>query len=114
MILISKEIIDGEEVRYYDGIDFDIINNHPSDGSDGFIFCFVDNWVSEIKKHNRDKKIDVIIEDKEEDFFDMNDINNNYVCIYQTNGLTHQVYETIKKNINTRLGKPWLVLPGIR
>ena len=23
-------------------------------------------------------------------------------------------YETIKKNINTRLGKPWLVVPGIR
>jgi hypothetical protein len=114
MILISKEIIDGYKVRYYDGIDFHIINNHPSDGSDGFIFCFVDNLVSEIKNHNRINKIDSIIKDKELKSLDMDDINNNYVCIYQTNGLTLSIYETIKSNIRSRLGKPWLVVPGIK
>jgi len=114
MILISKEIIDGDEIKYYDGIDFDIVKKHPHDGSNGFIFCFVDNWVSEIKKYNRSNKIDTIIDNKNENIFDMEEINNNYVCIYQTNGLTQQVYETIKENINTRLGKPWLVVPGIR
>jgi len=114
MILISKEIIDGEEVRYYEGIDFDIIKEHPKDGSKGFIFCFVDNWVSEVKKYNRDNKIDTIIEDKDVKVFDMEEIDNNYVCIYQTNGSTKQTYEAIKANINTRVGKPWLVVPGIR
>lgn len=114
MILISKEIIDGDEIKYYDGIDFDIVKEHPHDGSNGFIFCFVDNLVSEIKKYNRSNKIDTIIDDKDEKVFDTEEINNNYVCVYQTNGLTQQVYETIKENINTRLGKPWLVVPGIR
>lgn len=33
MILISKENIDGCDVKYYDGIDFDMINTHPRDGS---------------------------------------------------------------------------------
>jgi hypothetical protein len=115
MILISKEIVDGDEVRYYEGIDFDIVKKHPTDGSEGFIFCFVDSWVGEVKNYNRTNKIDTIVENKElKDNFNIDDINNNYVCIYQTNGNTKETYKTIRENINTRLGKPWLIVPGIR
>lgn len=114
MILISKEIIDNVEVRYYDGIDMDIIRSHPNDGSGGFIFCFIDNWVNEIKKYNRSNKIDTIIDGKEPRDFSSEKIDNNYVCIYQTNGQTREIYKTIKDNINSRIGKPWLSVPGIR
>ena len=114
MNLISKEEIDGTKVFYYDGIDIDYVKNHPNDGSSGYLFCFVDSWIGEIKNYNRCTKIDNIIDNKKIENFDISDINNNYVCIYQTNGLKKDVYETIRKNIQTRIGKPWLVLPGIR
>ena len=114
MTLISKENIDGSEVRYYDGIDFDIIKSHPKDGSGGFIICFVDSWVSEVKKYNRGNKIDTIINNKETNEFDIEEINNNWVCIYQANGMTEQVYETIKKNLHRKVSKPWMTTTDIR
>lgn len=112
MILISKENIDGSEVRYYDGIDFDIIKSHPKDGSDGFIICFVDSWESEVKKYNRSNKLDMIIVNKEINIFNIEQIDNDFICIYQTSGMTEQVYETIKKRLHIKVSKPWMNVNG--
>ena len=106
MILISEDLLDGVNVKYYDGIDLKIAQEHPKDGSNGFIFCFVDKWVSEVKKHNRESKIDNILSDSEVIDFDMDSINNNYICIYQTDGNLKPVYEAIKGNIHKKIGKP--------
>lgn len=114
MILISEDILDGVNVKYYDGIDINIAQEHPKDGSGGFIFCFVDKWVSEIKKHNRGSKIDNILSDKDIIEFDMDSLNNSYICIYQTNGNLEPVYNAIKENIHKKIGKPWLVGDCIR
>ena len=65
MILISEEKIDDINVKYYDGIDLKMAQEHPKDGSGGFIFYFVENWVSEVKKYDRGSKIDNILSDKE-------------------------------------------------
>ena len=64
MILISKDILEGVEVKYYDGIDFNKLFKHPKDGSEGFIFCFVNNWVNEVKKFDRESKIDNLVDNK--------------------------------------------------
>jgi len=114
MILISEDILDGVNVKYYDGIDLKLAQNHPKDGSNGFIFCFVDNWVNEVKKYNRESKIDNILSDEEVIDFDMDNLNNSYICIYQTDGNLEQVYNAIKGNIHKKIGKPWLVMDCIK
>ena len=62
MILISEELIQNTNVQYYKGIDFNVAQEHPKDGSGGFLFFFVDKWVDEVKKYTRESKIDNIID----------------------------------------------------
>ena len=47
MTLIEKIKVDEIDVSFYNGIDIDFVINHPKDGSSGFIFCFIDNWVKD-------------------------------------------------------------------
>ena len=35
MILISEDILDGVNIKYYNGIDLKIAQEHPKDGSGG-------------------------------------------------------------------------------
>lgn len=104
MILISEEKIQDNNVKYYKGIDFNIAQKHPKDGSGGFLFFFVDKWVDEVKKYNRESKIDNIINNKP--INDIDKLDNNYICIYQTNGNFDIIYESIKNNINNLVNKP--------
>ena len=60
MILIDTLIVDGNKFDFYDGIDFAILKNHPKDGSNGFIFCFVENFVNELQSHKRQNKINSV------------------------------------------------------
>ena len=87
MILIEEISIDNMLVRFYDGIDFDIVMNHPKDGKSGFIFCFIENWVSEVKKWERNSKIDSVMGNKYFEKFQSESIENNYVAIYQLDGV---------------------------
>lgn len=112
MNLISEIEIDDTIVKFYDGIDLGILINHPKDGSAGFIFCFVDKWSDEVKKHHRASKIDSILTNSDYKEFNSLEIDNNYVCIYQTDGHLSAVYESIKKNIHQKIGKPWLTISG--
>jgi|ERR1035437_8625815 hypothetical protein len=96
MILIDEMYIDGLPVRYYDGIDYDVIINHPKDGSGGFIYFFIDRWVDEIKKYNRDIKINSIFSESYKEF-DPEVIENSYISIYQTDGNTMGIYKIIRE-----------------
>jgi hypothetical protein len=111
MILIDKIIIDNIKVEFYEGMDVDKLLNHPKDGSNGFIYCFIDNWVSEIKRYNRQRKISSVIDGVLYEEFEWDNINNNYICIYQTEGmLIKDVYETIRKKVevNQFPNQPWI------
>jgi len=99
MILISDEFIDEVYIRYYNGIDFNEIMNHPNDGSGGFIICFIDNWSSEVKRYIRNCNIDNIINKTD---IDCNvELNNNYISIYQTSGI--DIYESIREKIKNNI-----------
>lgn len=113
MILIDETNIEGIDVKFYNGIDFDVVVNHPNDGSNGFIYFFIDNWVEEIKKHRRNNKIDSIIENSK--IFDPEDIENNYIAVYQTSGYTSEVYKTIREKVERKIltNFPWLPIAGI-
>ena len=67
MILIDSMEYEGTIVKFYNGVDFDKLIKHPKDGSKGFIFCFIENWVKEVKGYNRNLKIESIVKSQEGD-----------------------------------------------
>lgn len=112
MILISEEVIDQVNYRFYNGIDFDQAISHPKDGSEGMIYYFIDNWENEIKKINRDKKINMVIDNIT--FDPLVEINNDYIIVYQTGSYLNQIYEAVKKNLkSTLIYDPWQPIAGI-
>lgn len=116
MILIEEVFIDGVKIRFFNGIDFNEIMKHPKDGSGGFIFSFIDNWVSEVKKWERESKINSLIENIYFDKFKSQDIENNYVAIYQLDGIEYEVlYKIIReKVINKNFPEhPWIPISGV-
>lgn len=116
MILIEEIEVDKNIVRFYKGVNFDKIIKHAKDGSDGFIFCFIDNWKSEVKSYNRVKKIESLIRNEIFSPFRWDSIENNYVSIYQTEGTNGEtVYESIKEKVlNNRFpNMPWFPISGL-
>lgn len=87
MTLIEKEIINGRLCLYYDGIDFEMIRNHPKDGSNGFVVFLVESFINEIKNHNRHRKINSILQKEEFVPFDTDEMAHDFVGIYQYEGV---------------------------
>ncbi len=116
MNLIEEIHIDGVKFKFFDGIEFNIISNHCLNGSDGFIFCFIDNWESEVKKWERDSKINSVIKNDEFTKFESSQIENDYVAIYQLNGVSVDVlFKVIKdKVLNKNFPEhPWIPISGV-
>jgi len=111
MILIDSMNYENTEVRFYSGIDFNKLIEHPKDGSNGFIFCFINNWVKEVTSYNRELKISSIVNDENFNEFDWKLIDNNYINIYQTDGIgIDVVYETVRNKLikNQFPDMPWI------
>lgn len=100
MTLIEKVEYKGTDVRFYNGVDFDFLINHPKDGANGFIYCFMDSWVKEVKSYNRENKLKSLIDNKEYCEFDWDSINNNYIAIYQADGIDIDIlYKSIRDKV---------------
>ena len=100
MTLIEEVQYKGTNVRFYRNIDFDVLLKHSKDGSDGFIYCFIDNWVKEVQSYNRNNKLKSVIDSTEYSDFEWENINNEYICIYQADGIGIEVlYDTIRKKV---------------
>jgi hypothetical protein len=100
MTLIEESVYNETKVKYYEGIDFDILQRHPKDGSSGFIYCFINSWVKEVQSYNRNNKLKSIIKDFNYKDFNWETINNDYICIYQTDGISIELlFRTIKEKL---------------
>jgi hypothetical protein len=111
MILIDETIVDNLNVKFYDGIDFDLLLSHAKDGSDGFIFCFINNWKSDVKVYNRQRKLSSIIDGIEYEDFEWEKIDNSFISVYQTEGMgVLDVYQTIRKKVERKQidSGPWI------
>lgn len=111
MILIDSMNYGNTVVRFYNGIDFNKLIEHPKDGSDGFIFCFINSWIKEVTSYNRELKISSIVNDDIFNEFDWESIDNNYISIYQTDGVgIDVVYETVRNKLNKKQfpDMPWI------
>ena len=116
MTLIEKIQLDEINVSFYNGIDIDFATSHPKDGSSGFIFFFIDNWVKEIKKWERGSKIDSVLVGKNFKKFDSKSLDNNYVAIYQLQGTEPgALFKIIKDKVLNKnfLEHPWIPISGI-
>lgn len=98
MTLIDEITNDDFKYCFYSGIDFEKAFNHPKDGSEGFMICFVENFLDEKRAYDRELKINSIIyNDSLSDTLE--NIDNNYMMIYQTGEYQQQVYESVKKKL---------------
>ena len=116
MTLIEKMVVDDTYVSFYNGIDFDYLMNHPKDGSNGFIFCFIDNLVKEVKIWERESKIDSVLTNELVKKFNSQDIDNNYIAIYQLEGTEPGVlFKVIKEKVLNKSfpEHPWIPISGI-
>lgn len=117
MILIETIEVDSNKISFYNGIDFDVLKNHPKDGSEGFIFCFVENFVTEVQSHKRQNKINSVLTSDISKEFDTKDIENNYIAIYQLQGTEPGVlFEVIKQKVITKNfpEHPWIPISGLK
>jgi hypothetical protein len=116
MILIDEIIVDNVNIKFYEGMDFDLLLNHNRDGSDGFIFCFIESWVNEVKSYNRQRKVVSLVDNTNYEEFEWEEINNNYISVYQTEGMDiHSVYEAIRSKVERKQleQRPWEPVRGI-
>lgn len=115
MTLIKSLDIDGVRVNFFDGIDFKIAIEHPKDGSNGFIYFLIDDWVSEVESFNREIKISHIVDDENFTDFDWERIENDYLFVYQASGVDKMnLCETLIKKINiTHNTSNWFPVAGI-
>lgn len=117
MTLIETIEVDSNKISFYNGIDFDVLKNHPKDGSDGFIFCFVENFVTEVQSHKRQNKINSVLTSDTSKEFNTKDIENNYIAIYQLQGTEPGVlFEVIKQKVITKNfpEHPWIPIAGLK
>jgi hypothetical protein len=115
MILIYKNTVNNTEIKYYEGIDFDIVKNHPKDGSNGMLIFFIHNWVKEVNKWKRNNVINELLGEKNEKY-DLSNIDNNFISIYQSEGIPIDIlFETIKGKIEREqfINKPWTPISSI-
>jgi hypothetical protein len=116
MILIDSMEYEGTIVKFYNGVDFDKLIKHPKDGKEGFIFCFIENWVKEVKSYNRELKLESIVNNSEFNEFKWDLLENNYISVYQTSGIgIDVVYETIRGKLEKSQfpDQPWVPIAGI-
>jgi hypothetical protein len=116
MILIDEIIVDGVNIKFYKGVDFDLLLSHNRDGSNGFIFCFIESWVKEMKIYNRQRKLVSLVDGVDYEEFEWEMINNNYIAIYQTENIgIDVVYKSIKGKLekNQFPDQPWTPISGI-
>jgi hypothetical protein len=116
MILIDEIIVDNVNVKFYEGMDCDLLLNHAKDGSDGFIFCFIENWVNEVKSYNRQRKLSSVVDNVDYEEFEWEEINNNFISVYQTEGMgIIEVYQTIKQKVIRKQfeHKKWMPIGGM-
>ena len=107
LTLIENIDINGTNVFFYDGIDFDMIRDHKEE--DVFLIFFVDSYINSVKGWERQSRLDSVLEDKDLEDFDSEKYQNNHIAIYQTSGNLIPVYETIKKKLMEpiKCWNPW-------
>lgn len=102
MRMIEQKIVRGKQFRFYDGIDFDLVLEHPEDGSEGYMIVFVESFIEEMKLYNRDRKLKSVLNSSESSLFNTKMLVNDFVSIYQTDGIgLDAMVQIVKDKLST-------------
>ncbi len=100
MIKIEEMMISNSRVTFYDEIDFDVVLEHPKNGTEGIIVCLVTNFYKSISEYNRSVRIDNILDSILNQDLRYTDIENKYVMIFQCDDIPKdKMLETIIKKL---------------
>jgi hypothetical protein len=116
MNLIESIKINNENYRFYDGVDIDIIMKHPKDGSQGHIYCFFESFITEVKNWERASKINCVLLNEIPKKFNFDEIENDYVSLYQNCGVsTYELFKIVKNKIvkGQIINKDWIPISGL-
>lgn len=116
MTLIDDITVNGYNFKFFDGIDFNLIKNHPKDGSAGFYIFFIEDWMKEVTIYNRDSKIESVLNNSIYIKFNHLYIDNNFISLYQTSGVNVlNIYKVVRDSIINRIfgEEPWIPVTGI-
>ncbi len=102
MILFDEFDVNGDTIKFYDGIDYEFVRNYDKKE---LIVIFIEDWAKEQISFIRDAKINSLFGGKK--YKKLEDIDNPYISIYQTSGYLGIVSESIKKKIFTGLNQHW-------
>lgn len=117
MNLIEKINVDGVDVSFYDGLDIDFVKKHPKDGSKGFLFCFIDSWFHTVKSHERESKVNAVLQNKSHKKFDSKTLENDFLAIYQLDGTEPGViYKIVKEKVlnNNFMNPAYIPVSGLK
>lgn len=100
MRLIESEIINDRVYYYYEGLDINMIKNHPRDGSGGLIIFLIESFITEMKNQNRDRKLNSVLKNKEFIPIDTESMAHDFVAIYQYEGVgMKNMIDVVKKQM---------------
>lgn len=95
------------DIRFYDGIDFDMVRSHRDDSSTFLVF-YIESWSKEVDRYRRELSIDFLLEGRDSEF-DPELIKKSTVAIYLTNGYLEPTHLAIKKKLTEPpMWKNWL------
>lgn len=106
MVILDEIIVGDNTIKFYDGIDFEFVNNYDKEE---FLIIFIDNWVDEKKKWKRECKINSLFGGEK-----YKKIDNLFITIYQTDGHLTAVFEAVKKKMLVNHSQPYSVVAGFR
>lgn len=98
MTFLNEIKCENYDVKFWSGFDIDQILSHSKCGKDGFMVVFIDDIELERRKFERDQKISSIFGINAVDFEEIiEDIDNNYILLYQSKGLEKELMEILIK-----------------
>lgn len=107
MTLIEEGKVYNINYKFYNGIDFNLVNSHPKDGSNGLLYFFIESWKSEVTKWQREQKIENILCNTQKNSVNLLiqsalKLENDWICIYQTDGVKGMV-DIVKSKLEEQI-----------
>jgi hypothetical protein len=109
MNFLQKIKIQKYTINFWSGFCLQKVLSHPKDGTSGFMVLLLDSVQEERKKYSRDLKIDKIINNFDYQNFDdvLQNLHNDYVIIYQSNGDNDTLIQILKEKFSRELFTNW-------
>lgn len=95
--LIDESDYGAGKIRFYDGLNFDMIRSHDPMSNDFLVF-FIESWADAMRSWRREKLIEDLL-DQPDDGFDPREIGKNNIAIYLTGGYAMETFVAIKKKL---------------